>query len=77
MKGLTVNCVRPGFIETELTSGYADRAQRMTQRIPARRLGRPEEVAAVVEFLLSEAAAYVNGASIDVDGGLASTLGVP
>jgi 3-oxoacyl-[acyl-carrier protein] reductase len=65
-RGVTVNVVAPGFIETEMLDGLP-REQIMAQ-IPAGRLGKPEEVAAAVAFLCSDAAAYINGAVLNVNG---------
>ena len=67
-KGVTVNAVAPGFVDTAMTAGTADAAG--IERIPVGRLGTPGEVAAVIAFLASPDAAYVNGAVIQVDGGL-------
>ena len=67
-RGITVNAVAPGFIQTAMTAGVE--ADDVVARVPAGRLGTPEEVAAVVAFLCSDAAAYVNGAVVQVDGGL-------
>ncbi len=66
-RGVTVNAVAPGFIETDMTADLGDELLRL---IPARRIGRPEEVAAAVRFLCSEEAGYVTGATLTVDGGL-------
>ncbi|MCW4455925.1 3-oxoacyl-ACP reductase FabG [Flavobacterium sp. MXW15] len=67
-RAITVNCVAPGLIDTEMVSGeVADHALKL---IPAGRLGRPEEVAAAVSFLLSEQAGYVTRQVISVNGGL-------
>lgn len=69
-QGITCNAILPGLIETpavaRMPAAITDYALSMT---PARRLGQPDEIAAVVAFLCSEDAAYVNGAEIDVDGG--------
>lgn len=67
-RGITVNCVAPGVIETEMIEGvFAEEALRA---IPMRRFGKPEEVAAVVRFLMSEEAAYVTRQVIQVNGGM-------
>jgi 3-oxoacyl-[acyl-carrier protein] reductase len=68
-RGVTVNAVAPGLIETDMTAGLESD---LFQHIPARRAGSPEEVAACVRFLASEAAGYVTGATLTVDGGLAA-----
>jgi 3-oxoacyl-[acyl-carrier protein] reductase len=68
-RGVTVNAVAPGWIETEMTAGVSDD---LLKAVPARRAGKPEEVAACVRFLVSEEAGYVTGAVLSVDGGLAA-----
>ncbi|HEU0318441.1 MAG TPA: SDR family oxidoreductase, partial [Solirubrobacteraceae bacterium] len=68
-RGVTVNAVAPGFIETDMT---ADLPAEVKQAVPARRAGRPEEVAACVAFLASDKAGYVTGTTLYVDGGLAA-----
>lgn len=70
-RNITVNCVAPGFIDTDMTSGLAEEHKNALQsQIPMNRLGRPEEIAAVVGFLASEGAGYVTGESIQVNGGM-------
>lgn len=70
-RGITVNAVAPGFIDTDMTRELPD-AQRdaLLGSIPLGRLGKPEEIASVVVFLASEAAAYVTGETIHVNGGM-------
>jgi 3-oxoacyl-[acyl-carrier protein] reductase len=70
-KGITANAVAPGFIETEMMRSVPARViERFRTRIPAGRLGTPEEVAAVYLFLASDLASFINGAVVGVDGGL-------
>ena len=66
-RGVTVNAVAPGLIETDMTEGIADN---LLEHVPAQRAGTPDEVAECVRFLASEGAAYVNGVCLTVDGGL-------
>jgi len=66
-KGITCNAVTPGVIETEMTTDVADE---IVKAVPAGRVGRPEEVASAVAFLVSDEAAYVNGATLAIDGAL-------
>jgi len=70
-RSITVNCVAPGFIDTDMTRALSD-AQReaLSAQIPLARLGQPEDVAAVVAFLASDAAQYITGETIHVNGGL-------
>lgn len=69
--GIRVNAVRPGLIDTEIhaSSGIPDRLARITPMVPMKRVGTPDEVAAAVLWLLSDAASYVTGAILDVSGG--------
>jgi 3-oxoacyl-[acyl-carrier protein] reductase len=64
-----VNAVAPGLVETQLSEGIGNG---LAEKIPARRPGTPEEVAACVGFLASEEAAYVTGTVLTVDGGLSA-----
>ena len=70
-RGVTVNCVAPGFIDTDMTRDLPDAQRDMLQsQIAVGRLGRPEEISAVVGFLASPAASYVTGATLHVNGGM-------
>ncbi len=70
-KGVRVNAVAPGFIATPILNTIPDKViTEMAQRVPLRRLGRPEEIANTYAFLASDEASYINGAVIEVSGGL-------
>jgi len=71
-RNITVNAVCPGYIETSMTNELSDEQKAaIVERVPMGRVGSPEEVARVVQFLASPAASYITGAAIPVDGGLA------
>lgn len=70
-RGITVNVVAPGFIETDMTNALSEEVrQGLLERVPAQRLGRPEDIAAAVAFLASPEAGYISGATLHVNGGL-------
>lgn len=70
-RGVTANVVAPGFIDTDMTSGLPDEVRAASlQRIPLRRFGCAADVAGAVEFLASDAAAYITGQILVVDGGM-------
>jgi 3-oxoacyl-[acyl-carrier protein] reductase len=69
-KGIRVNAVCPGFVETPILGTIPDKVlEAMRDRVPMGRLGRPEEIANTYAFLASEEASYINGAVIEVSGG--------
>jgi 3-oxoacyl-[acyl-carrier protein] reductase len=71
-RGITVNCVAPGFIATAMTDKLTDdQKAKINTQIPAGRMGTPEEIAAATLYLASPEAAYVTGATIHVNGGMA------
>ena len=68
-RNITVNAIAPGLIETDMIAGAP--VEEMLKHIPARRLGKPEEVASLAAFLASEAAGYITGQVVGINGGLA------
>lgn len=70
-RGITVNCVAPGFIDTDMTKALSEeQRQSLVQHVPLGRLGHADEIAAAVQFLASDGAAYVTGSTIHVNGGM-------
>lgn len=70
-KGITVNCVAPGFIATEMVSAMPENViESMKAKVPIGRLGDPKEIANAYAFLASDEAAYINGTTLSVDGGM-------
>jgi NAD(P)-dependent dehydrogenase (short-subunit alcohol dehydrogenase family) len=70
-RGITVNAVSPGFIATEMVAAIpAATMEKIIEKIPQRRLGHPEDVARVVEFLVEDESSYITGATYNVSGGL-------
>ena len=70
-RGVTVNAVAPGFINTDMTAALSEKVKEvMMQEIPAGRMGTPEDVANAVAFLVSDEAAYITGQILSVDGGM-------
>ena len=70
-RGITVNAIAPGFIDTDMTKDLSDeQKQAIFSQVPANRLGLPEEIAATVAFLASRQAAYITGETIHVNGGM-------
>jgi 3-oxoacyl-[acyl-carrier protein] reductase len=68
---ITVNAVAPGFVETDMTGGLSDELKaKITNAVPLKRIGKPEEIAAAVRFLASDEAAYITGHVLDVNGGM-------
>lgn len=70
-RGITVNVVAPGFIETDMTKDLGEETRNaLTARIPAQRLGKPEDIAAAVAFLASKEASFITGETLHVNGGM-------
>ena len=71
-RGITVNCVAPGYIATAMTDDLSDDVKAgMLTKIPAGRMGNPEEIAAGVVYLASDEAQYVTGQTLHINGGMA------
>ena len=71
-RGITVNCVAPGFIATAMTDALTDdQKEKINATIPAGRMGNPDEIASAVVYLASDEAAYITGATVHVNGGMA------
>ena len=75
-RGITVNVVAPGFIDTAMMAPYADYRAKMEEQIPVGRFADVNEIASIVAYLAGPPAAYVTGAVIPVDGGLTASLGI-
>jgi 3-oxoacyl-[acyl-carrier protein] reductase len=70
-RNITINCVAPGFIDTDMTRDLGDAARKkLLDQVPLRRLGTPADVASAVLFLLGDGASYITGATVDVNGGM-------
>lgn len=69
--GITANCIAPGFIKTDMTDALPEAAREaILAKIPLKRLGAPEDIAAAVKFLASDEASYITGSTIHVNGGM-------
>jgi NAD(P)-dependent dehydrogenase (short-subunit alcohol dehydrogenase family) len=75
-KGVTVNYVAPGYVDTELMAPYAAYRDKVEGQIPLRRFGQPDEVGALTSFLFSPLAGYITGTVIPIDGGVSAGLSV-
>lgn len=75
-RNVTVNVIAPGFIDTAMMAPYAAYRDNMEKQIPSGRFAKPEEIAGLAAFLMSEPAAYITGAVLPIDGGLTAMLGV-
>jgi NAD(P)-dependent dehydrogenase (short-subunit alcohol dehydrogenase family) len=75
-RGVTVNTIAPGFVDTDMMGPYAAYRATMEKQIPAGRFAQPADIGALAAFLMSPAAAYITGATIPVDGGLMASMGL-
>jgi len=70
-RNITVNAVAPGFIGTDMTASLSDELKaKITESVPLKRIGKPEDIAAAVKFLASDDAGYITGHVLDVNGGM-------
>ena len=75
-KGVTANCIIPGFVDTDLLKPYARHRETMEKQIPTGRFARPMEIANLARYMLSPEAAYLTGALVPIDGGLGAAIAV-
>ena len=70
-RGITVNCLAPGYIDTDMTSSITmEQKTEINKLIPLKRFGKPEEIAKMVSFLISDDGSYITGQTIHINGGL-------
>jgi len=70
-RNITVNCVAPGFIDTDMTQALGEEQRaKLVEHVPLKRLGKPEDIAAAVAFLAGPGAAYITGTTVHVNGGM-------
>jgi NAD(P)-dependent dehydrogenase (short-subunit alcohol dehydrogenase family) len=75
-RGITVNYVAPGFIDTDMMAPYAGYREKMEKQVPVGRFAKPEDIAALVRFLVSQEAGYMTGAVLPIDGGLTANIAI-
>jgi NAD(P)-dependent dehydrogenase (short-subunit alcohol dehydrogenase family) len=73
---VTANIIAPGYMDTDMMAPYAQKRAEIEKQIPAARFGKPEEIGALVAFLLSPDAGYITGSSLTIDGGLSSAIAI-
>jgi 3-oxoacyl-[acyl-carrier protein] reductase len=75
-RNVTVNYISPGYVDTEMLAPYADYREKLEKQIPLQRYATPRDIGGLVNFLMSDDAAYITGADIAIDGGLTASLGI-
>jgi len=75
-RNITANVVAPGYVDTDMLESYKEFRAKLEPQVPLGRYAKPEEIAGMVAYLLSPAAAYVTGAELTIDGGLSASLGI-